>query len=530
MIHLRPRTTVIEILTEIAKHTAQKGYGPRVADLEIEHEDEVDLIDRLVSKNYIRKNGDRFNVSIDHVLYLEDEGLRVLRELLARVYAYLRNHYVEKQSDRVDMMDLRKRANLSEARINECLIYLYETKIFGYVPKDPWITDVTVNKQVLGKKTLDELLAAHRAMWVKRLSIVNRQESFLFLVEEILSAEKPSLRITKAVAKNDSTYDITVDVDGKQIMVNISENLIVEINNFKNGEDASVWIDYKKSLLDLLNSALKYKESEGGMAMTDHKEEIKKLINEGMRIPPQDAGTFIQQLVGDNYSLKSHPFSIWRSRALSILGAVMGEKRFHFKDFSNRCKDPLNKDRDVGLGILNAVLDDLQQGRLEIRKEKQTSVVQGPVEIIRNVARRFDRAVSVLKDRKRDKPPFKVNDEYDLQDLFHALLRIQFDDIRTEVRTAKYSGSEKQMDFVIRNERIVVETKMASSVLREKVLGEQLNEDVTWYRKNKENCKTLVCFVYDPDRVLKNPAELMEIETRSDPEFTVIVVIAPQVD
>jgi len=53
----------------------------------------------------------------------------------------------------------------------------------------------------------------------------------------------------------------------------------------------------------------------------------------------------------------------------------------------------------------------------------------------------------------------EINDEYDAQDLLHALLRIDFDDIRPEEHTPSSGGSTARMDFLLKDETIVIETK-----------------------------------------------------------------------
>jgi hypothetical protein len=50
-------------------------------------------------------------------------------------------------------------------------------------------------------------------------------------------------------------------------------------------------------------------------------------------------------------------------------------------------------------------------------------------------------------DRHDGRPTLGVGDEYDVQDLLHALLRLFFDDIRPEERTPSYAGESTRMDF-----------------------------------------------------------------------------------
>ena len=59
-----------------------------------------------------------------------------------------------------------------------------------------------------------------------------------------------------------------------------------------------------------------------------------------------------------------------------------------------------------------------------------------------------------------------VEDEYDVQDLLHALLRLYFKDIRPEEWTPGYAGTSSSMDFLLHPEEIVIEVKKTRKGLR----------------------------------------------------------------
>jgi DNA-binding sugar fermentation-stimulating protein len=56
----------------------------------------------------------------------------------------------------------------------------------------------------------------------------------------------------------------------------------------------------------------------------------------------------------------------------------------------------------------------------------------------------------------------EIEDEYDVQDLFHALLKLYFDDIRPEEYTPSYGGSASRVDFLLKDEQIIIEIKKDS--------------------------------------------------------------------
>lgn len=83
----------------------------------------------------------------------------------------------------------------------------------------------------------------------------------------------------------------------------------------------------------------------------------------------------------------------------------------------------------------------------------------------------------------------------------------RFDDVRPEEWTPSYAGSSSRMDFLLKPEKLVVETKMTRKNLDQKRVAEELTIDKGRYRKHSD-CETLVAFVYDPEGRCTNPAAL----------------------
>lgn len=130
-----------------------------------------------------------------------------------------------------------------------------------------------------------------------------------------------------------------------------------------------------------------------------------------------------------------------------------------------------------------------------------------PVDRVLHILDRFPLVVRQIRARHVGRSTIEVNDEYDVQDLLHALLRIDFEDIRPEEWTPSYAGGSSRMDFLLKQERLVVETKITRAGRKEKVIGEELLIDIARYKEHQE-CRTLVCFVFDPSHEISNPAGL----------------------
>jgi len=150
-----------------------------------------------------------------------------------------------------------------------------------------------------------------------------------------------------------------------------------------------------------------------------------------------------------------------------------------------------------------------------------------PLEILRNLLLRFHAVTVQLRQRHDRRPTLDVSDEYDVQDLLHALLCLYFGDIRPEEWTPSYAGKSSRVDFLLKREAIVVEVKKTRSGLTEKELGDQLIVDTARYSRMPD-CKTLVCFVYDPESRIPNPGGLEADLSGTREKVAVEVLVLPK--
>jgi len=135
--------------------------------------------------------------------------------------------------------------------------------------------------------------------------------------------------------------------------------------------------------------------------------------------------------------------------------------------------------------------------------------------------------VKQLRTRHAERNSLIVNDEYDVQDLLHALLRVHFDDIRPEEWTPSYGGANSRVDFLLKEEQIIVEVKKTRESLKARNIGEQLIIDIARYRAHPD-CRKLLCFVYDPEGWVNNPWSLENDLNCKDDGFEVKVLIVPK--
>jgi hypothetical protein len=180
-------------------------------------------------------------------------------------------------------------------------------------------------------------------------------------------------------------------------------------------------------------------------------------------------------------------------------------------------------------GFVSAALTRIERNPLALKSTQISSDIQyrkNP-NYLDIIAERFHLIVRQLRQRYSDRNTLEVEDEYDVQDLFRSLLTIFYDDIRDEIWTPSYANNSSRTDFLLPEIETVVEIKKTRSDLSTRVVGEQLLVDIAKY-KTHPMCRTLVCFVYDPEGRVSNPRGVENDLNDSDSEINVKVIIVPK--
>ncbi len=155
--------------------------------------------------------------------------------------------------------------------------------------------------------------------------------------------------------------------------------------------------------------------------------------------------------------------------------------------------------------------------------EKET----GTLEMLRRICARFHLVARQLRLRKEYRPTIEITDEYDLQDLFYALLRLQFEEVGTEEWVPDYANGARRTSYLLDWDRIVVVVKQTRSGIGAKDLSDQVKSDATHYA-TRPNGITMVCFIYDPEGRVGNPRGLEADLTSVSDTYMVEVIIAPK--
>jgi hypothetical protein len=158
-------------------------------------------------------------------------------------------------------------------------------------------------------------------------------------------------------------------------------------------------------------------------------------------------------------------------------------------------------------------------------------LVDVPVEIppLRRLERILSRLPQVSRSiekakRYSSRESLEIKDEYDVQDLLKGVLHLDFDDVRPEVWTPNYAGTNSRTDFLLPPECIVIEVKHTKNAKAQIKIVEELIIDIARY-KTIPHVKHLVCAVWDAEHHLKNPVALKtDLEKHNDGFVTVVVM------
>jgi len=237
--------------------------------------------------------------------------------------------------------------------------------------------------------------------------------------------------------------------------------------------------------------------------------------------------TFSELLKKNNTFVDSAKYNTWIARVKKLLDDSYGKDSDFYTDFIKAQKGFYQSNHDTLTKKLKPAFDAAKADLAYSVPVKSNAVVNenDGVELIINILNKFPAFCRQLKKRYDGRATIEINDEYDVQDLVHALLTLHFDDIRKEEYTPSFAGASSRQDFLLKKERIVIEVKKTRQSLGARKIGEELLIDMARYHSHQD-CDMLVCFVYDPDGWVNNPNGVISDLESKDNEGRVRVVIA----
>lgn len=150
-------------------------------------------------------------------------------------------------------------------------------------------------------------------------------------------------------------------------------------------------------------------------------------------------------------------------------------------------------------------------------------------ELVMRVCQRLPNAARILANRSRkDKPPFEIEDEYDVQDLLHATLRAYIKHSVQEDTLPKVAAVKSgRVDISIEDLGILIEVKFVRGPSDQKRIFEEYSQDLVLYPKWPP-LKTLILLIYNSSD-LKDPEAFEKLNAQVEVDgkrFDVRVVLA----
>lgn len=245
------------------------------------------------------------------------------------------------------------------------------------------------------------------------------------------------------------------------------------------------------------------------------------------------------------YSGDNSTFDKWYRDTEIAIERIFGEKTRHITDFADihfglmilTSNTPpstyVEKHHDSRRGaktVLTSFIDEIMEYWTEDDEDDEDDSLNISVDnkrIVVTILSNFHRAARQLLIRHSNRQTLEITDEYDVQDLIHSFLKLHFDDVRSEEYTPSYAGGASRIDFLINDQKIAIEVKKTRNNLKDRKVGEELMIDIMRYQSHPK-VRSLICFIYDPEGYIRNPAGLENDLTQTQNGIEVLVIICPK--
>lgn len=307
---------------------------------------------------------------------------------------------------------------------------------------------------------------------------------------------------------------------------NLAEEEAIAVRGFKN-------LPVDETVINVTIS----KKPTKGFSFSDN---IYKLIGihlaSGKRLQEQIENKFKSTSIKNKY-LIAQCLPEYSDAFIKALGVVENDPAWILLAYLNgtdfpeeNLKESLHKFLKDGNDIIDLlILEDLEKYLTTQSIVKTQYLEKDAKTLVVEVLNNFDDAVKKIKgDRRKGHEPFKINDEYDVQDLLYLILKSIFPKLKEEDPTPRVGVKSNKIDLIIREEGILIEVKMIKETdSNEKDYIEQLKNDIESYYECKW-LKHLICYVYDPfskSKTNQNFYDLNGNRTIKDISFSVEVIV-----
>lgn len=212
-------------------------------------------------------------------------------------------------------------------------------------------------------------------------------------------------------------------------------------------------------------------------------------------------------------------YTPWRAKAAMLLHEVLPEHQQTMMQNLEGYDSNLTSTADEWQGQLKGALDAIEQGIIVLEDDNEESCDN----VVERLLDSFPDVVASINRRHAGRDGFVIKDEYDVQDLLRSTCIAYFDDVRDEEAVPSFAGKNSRIDIYLKDESRFIEVKMTRDNLRDKKLGEELSIDIPRYKEHP-GCEHLFCFVYDPERLVRNPTGFKRDLERTEPGFVTVII------
>ena len=119
------------VLEDIRQKTESTAVGVDATYYRAQHGDQLDLLDKLDGLGFLRKDQDKYWVTLQGLILLKDEKSKDLLESCERIFVRLKQHYESSPKTKMMIVDLAAIVKMSYGQTAVCLGYMCEFHFWG---------------------------------------------------------------------------------------------------------------------------------------------------------------------------------------------------------------------------------------------------------------------------------------------------------------------------------------------------------------------------------------------------------------
>lgn len=163
----------LSILKDIFRLTQEACAGVDAPNFRANHEDSLDVLNRLESYGLLRKDNERYWVSLVGLPLLSDQEADALLLTFEKLFAALRHFYKSNQRDQLSLADLAKIVKVPLDEVRRCLSYMVEGSWWGGRSTDFYASAeafIKPSEAILGYKTFHDVILQMQQWARQRIS------------------------------------------------------------------------------------------------------------------------------------------------------------------------------------------------------------------------------------------------------------------------------------------------------------------------------------------------------------------------